>query len=141
MKRSYTVWEELRRMQDEMDKLFTDLGRSVKRVATDDKATIKQGFRRPRTDIHVTETTFIATVELPGLDKQDIAITHKDGGLEIIGEQKTQTTKNHSGFYQFIRLPDHLNTAQCKASHKNGVLDIKIPIAKKGDTNKRITIE
>ena len=93
------------------------------------------GFRQAVADIVETENNFIATVELPGVDKKDLQVNLKKNGIEIAvqKQQELEDTKqgcyqkSTAGFYRYFALPDDVNTEHIDASYTNGILKLTIP--------------
>jgi len=92
--------------------------------------------------------------DLPGINKQDVNITYKDGTLEIEGkrdrsEEWDDNQVHHSeveygSFYRSFYLPkaQNINVKDLKAQYNNGVLNIHIPKDKQEDNkNYRVNIE
>jgi len=92
--------------------------------------------------------------DLPGINKQDLNITYKDGTLEIEGkrdhkEEWDDNDIHHSeveygSFYRSFYLPksQNINVKDLKAQYNNGVLNIHIPKDKQQDnTHYRVNIE
>ena len=87
--------------------------------------------REPLTDI-IEETKVISvTIEIPGVEKDDIDIRVMENTLEI--NVNTPQRKYHKK----IRLPTRVKPETTKATYKNGVLDIEIV---KGGQKKRFSV-
>jgi HSP20 family protein len=109
----------------------------------------------PRTDIKQTPTQYILTMDLPGMDKNNINVEVKNGMLMVSGDRNTQKEVQGNQFYrqersfgQFsraLRLPDDAKADDLRADYKNGVLEIKIgrvSSGKPGDAGgKRIQVD
>lgn len=77
------------------------------------------------------------TVELPGMEKDDISIEVKDNMLSIAGEKKGETEVKDGDYYmqersfgtfnRSLALPDNIEINKITSSLKNGVLTINIP--------------
>ena len=77
------------------------------------------------------------TVELPGMEKDDISIEVKDNMLSIAGEKKGETEVKDGDYYmqersfgtfnRSLALPDNIEISKITSSLKNGVLTINIP--------------
>jgi HSP20 family protein len=104
--------------------------------------------KQPFIDILEGDKELIATVEIPGLEKEDISITLTSDRLEISAETKKEEKKEeegyiyrerHSGkYYRAVSLPSTIDPDNAKASFKNGVLEIKMP---KSEIKKKKTLE
>jgi HSP20 family protein len=138
-------------MQEEMERMFADefstftpihipnrilLGKNP----TNEISTHKNSaFRRPVTDIVEHKSEYVATIELPGVEKKDIAINIHEDSMEIKVEKEaenetkdeegnmTSYSKQYAGFYRCFRLPENTNTDAISADYKNGMLTLTIP--------------
>ena len=97
----------------------------------------------PNSDIQETDKDYIVTVDLPGMEKDNIDITLKDGLLTIKGtreEQKENRGKaeknaatyyirerNFGSFQKTIQLPDDIKSEAISASYEQGVLTVILP--------------
>jgi len=141
--RTYTIWDEMQRMQDEMESLLGTCldcapfqGQQSLPAAATQPAPL---YRRPHTDVIETENALVANVELPGVDKGDIRINATEDGIEVkvekaeerSGESKEQGAslkeKRFVGFYRQFTLPKHVDASKIEASYRNGMLQLKIP--------------
>ena len=92
----------------------------------------------PKADIFEQDGTLVIKAELPGVKKGDVEITVDEGELVISGERKAepaikdedyyQGETMHGRFYRRLRLPAWAKLEQIKADHKDGVLEIRVPI-------------
>ena len=77
-------------------------------------------------------------LDLPGLKKEEVNVSFTDEGLVVEGERthETESKKNewfttertYGHFYRLVPLPDGVNYKEVKATFKNGVLEIMVPI-------------
>jgi len=91
----------------------------------------------PVVDAYEMDDTIIIEVELPGIDKKDIAINLKDRMLSIIGQrffnQEIKEENYHrrercyGTFHRSFILPAFVKPENIKAEFKDGVLKVKIP--------------
>lgn len=91
----------------------------------------------PSVDIYDNDDTIVIKAEMPGLEKEDIAIDVKDGVLTLTGERKADTEVDENNYYRRERvygsfkrrfnLPAEVNLEMIKADYTNGVLKIDIP--------------
>lgn len=95
--------------------------------------------RVPAMNIAETEKTFTVTLELPGMDEEDIDIELMGNQLQISGERKWEEEQEGKEFHrvesQFgkfqrtLTLPDNLRLdgAEVEATFTKGILEIVIP--------------
>ena len=91
----------------------------------------------PALDVHEDKNNFIVTAELPGMKKEDIAVSLQDGTLSISGERKSETKHEDAEVYRAERcfgrfqrtvaLPTTVAADKVKAAYKDGVLTITLP--------------
>ncbi|MCD6307452.1 MAG: Hsp20/alpha crystallin family protein [Candidatus Latescibacteria bacterium] len=104
----------------------------------------------PRVDVHETEKEIYVDVELPGLEKKDIAVEVKDNSLTVSGERKYErntkdskcyTSERHYGrFERTFGLSDSVNADEISAKFKNGILTLTLPKTEKA-IPKEISVE
>ncbi len=146
------IFDELRRMREEMERIYRDFNEqfySGERLlpAPGEKL---PGMRTAVTDIQETDENVIATVELPGMKKEDISLTVTETALEVKAEIKEEVKeekegyksyrKRYTGFYRKLPLPAAVNPDGVKATYKNGILEVKMPKVEK-KKKKEISIE
>lgn len=91
----YTLdpFEELRRMQERMSRLFEGLPESVgPSLPVSPEIT-----QTPYVDVVDRDNDIIVTADLPGVDKKDIKIDVRDDILEISAQRKTEKEEKEGG--------------------------------------------
>lgn len=93
----------------------------------------------PALDVFEDKDNLVVTLEVPGMKKDDFQIELHEGVLSISGarqleEKRKQApgyrTERFSGqFRRSVALPKSVVRDQVKASYKDGVLTISLPIA------------
>ena len=91
----------------------------------------------PAIDIKEEPNQFVVFADLPGVDGDDIHISHENGVLTIKGERKFDRREEKEGFtrverfegqfYRRFSLPETANEDLIQAKYKKGVLEISIP--------------
>jgi len=74
--------------------------------------------REPLTDINETDNQIAITVELPGVNKEDIDINVMEEKVEV--NVKTESRK----YFKSIDLKSPVETDSSKATYTNGILDL-----------------
>ena len=74
--------------------------------------------REPLTDINETDNQIAITVELPGVNKEDIDINVMEEKVEV--NVKTESRK----YFKSIDLKSAVETDSSKATYTNGILDL-----------------
>src|SRR5215211_5748317 len=103
----------------------------------------------PALDISERKDAYLVTVELPGVEAEDLEITLEDGLLTIQGErhfahdsseqQFHRVERRYGAFRRSITLPAHVMAEGIQASADNGVLQILVPKMEEA-TPKRIQV-
>jgi HSP20 family protein len=139
----YTMdpFEELRRMQERMSRLFEELPEALGPSAP----ARMESTQMPYVDVVDRDNDIIVTADMPGVDKKDIKINIRGDMLEISAERKAEKEEKEKGylrhersydrFYRSIRLPSSVEKDKAKASFNNGVLEITLPKAEKVETS------
>jgi len=91
----------------------------------------------PALDVYQNKDQYTVHAELPGLKKEEIAISLNGDTLTISGERKQETnseeaSRNERFFGKFQRsviLPVPVNAEKVNASYKDGVLTVVLPKA------------
>ena len=122
----------------DMRNLFDDVGQMISQafsypLGTEDKSLSFSPFM----NVDETDSGYIVTLDLPGVDKKDVEVNMSEGIVTVIGERNnSQQGKNNSCIWQetprgtFKRSFELTNAVQedkIKACFKNGVLNLTIP--------------
>jgi HSP20 family protein len=92
----------------------------------------------PALDLYQNNDNVVAVVELPGMRKEDIAISLHDGTLTISGERKSpsgngekaERTERYIGkFHRSITLPTRVDANKVSANYRDGILTVTLPKA------------
>ena len=91
----------------------------------------------PALDISERKDAYLVTVELPGVEADDLQVTLEDGLLTIQGErhfahdsseqQFHRVERRYGAFRRAITLPAQVQAEQIEASFGNGVLQVVVP--------------
>lgn len=134
------------RMHREMDRMFEDFfGRAAPGGA---------GLMlKPSVDISESRKAYKISLEVPGIEADDIDLHVEDDTLVVSGEKRQESEDDDEGFHRIERsygqfrrvltLPDDADAEHIEADFKNGVLKIRVP-RRRIDENagaRRIAIE
>jgi len=146
--------DELRKLQKRMNKLREDLGltdleskyleelqRMQKRMSDlmeEVETAGGQGdIMMPLADVRETDDAVVVTMDLPGIDKQDVDITITDDELRVVAERKTETEvtekdyhkqeRTYKKFERMVKLPVSVKIDEAKAKLADGVLEVTLP--------------
>jgi len=91
----------------------------------------------PSLDVREDENQLLRTAELPGVTKDDIDISVRDGVLTLRGaKRQEEETKEgncyraervYGAFERSIRLPEYVDEQKVAATYKDGILTLTLP--------------
>lgn len=94
------------------------------------------GFLKPYLDIKETKKQYVVSIEMPGVDKNEVNVSIDGNTLTVSGEKKQETRcededyhyieRSYGSFQRVLNLPDDVDTDDLDASFKKGVLTLKI---------------
>lgn len=108
-------------------------------------------LRTPLIDIENKEKEIIVSVEIPGINKEEIDLEVNENNLIVKAERKSkkeQKDKNYyrcersySSFYRNIPLPEAIQENNTTAEYKDGILKVTLPKKESRTNNKKIEIK
>jgi HSP20 family protein len=143
----------MRRMADDMDRLFENfgIGRAFglggpaglwRGTLAEDQATWLppvETFRR--------DDKLVVRADLPGLKKDDVKVEIDNGMLTISGQRSSEreekrdefyrSERSYGSFYRAIPLPEGIESDNCEATFKDGVLEVTLPAPRLGEGRAR----
>jgi HSP20 family protein len=133
--RNWNPYEEMQRMQDEMDKMF---GKSFSRFHL--KTPLGSLSKSPDVDLEDKTDHYLITVNAPGADKSSINVNVEGQLLHISikteqgKEEQNEDTDQYRYRERFVgelrrvlTLPGPVDASKMKSEYLNGVLTITIP--------------
>jgi HSP20 family protein len=137
-------------LRDELDHLFKQaVGQSSEAPSTLDPSRLPEGCL-PALDLYEDKDGLVVKVELPGMKKEDIAISLTDGLLTVSGERKQDPKLDVATvcrcervlgrFERRITLPCKVDAEKIKAAYTDGVLTVTLPKSEEAKS-KQIPIE
>jgi HSP20 family protein len=136
----------MRRMADDMDRLFENfgLGRAFGLGAPGGlwrgAAAEDQAAWLPEVETFRRGDKLVVRADLPGLKKDDVKAEIDNGMLTISGHRSSEREENrdefyrsersYGSFYRAIPLPEGVESDNCEATFKDGVLEITLPAPK-----------
>jgi HSP20 family protein len=137
---TYNTWEEMERLQREMNQLFN--------ATRPHRLQAVPSF--PAMNIWTSEEGQVITAEIPGVDVEDIDISVTGKVLTLSGSRKTEDIadevryhrqeRGYGRFKRSIQLPFPVAAEQVKATFDKGILTINLPRAEE-DKPKKITVQ
>ncbi len=150
------IWdpfEELRQMEEWMERAFGDVGRDYigRRALPGVTGEALAESATPYVDIREKEGKVIVAADMPGVEKGDISINIVGDTLEIRADKKEEKEEEEGGyirrersyrrFYRSIPLPTAVDMDKADATFKNGVLQIEMPKIAGGEEVKKIEVK
>ena len=146
----------MRRFTTEMERLFEDFGdfsfpgnfnRSLLPFTTE----FEHFDWMPQIEVLKINGDLMVKADLPGLTKDNVKVELSEEVLTISGERKEQKEEKEKDFYRSERnygrfcrqipLPEGAKTDKANATFTNGVLEVKIPVAKLESTARKLEIK
>lgn len=128
-------------LRNEMDQLFERFF-----GGSDGGSISQQSAWAPRLDLAQTDNAYEVSVELPGMNADDINVELQHGDLWITGEQKRESEEHgktwHRGercrgqFRRVVRLGDDVDPEHVEAEYRDGVLHISVKKTEAAQTKK-----
>jgi HSP20 family protein len=92
----------------------------------------------PQIEVSERGGNLVVCADLPGMRKEDVHLEIHDDHLVLEGERRQENEENQGGvyrsersygrFYRTIPLPDGVNPEQARASFRDGVLEVTVPL-------------
>lgn len=92
---------------------------------------------QPRIDVVDEGKVLRVTVELPGMEREDLKVSVEDGALVLRGEKKQDVHSDEDGCYRLERaygtfmrtipMPEYADPDRTLAKFENGVLTLTVP--------------
>ncbi|HTL46711.1 MAG TPA: Hsp20/alpha crystallin family protein [Verrucomicrobiae bacterium] len=122
---------DMQSVQQNMQQFFNQFNQRWNQMA-------KSSSFQPDTDLQDKGDAFVATLDLPGMQKDQIKIDVTEDTLTVSGERQSDNQeKNKQGYYSMERtfgsfrrsmsLPEKVVPDNVTAKYDNGVLEIKLP--------------
>lgn len=137
------VQDPLSNMHREMDRMFDNAFRQFntgmptfnwQRGAL---SSLSGGFLKPSVDIKEDKKSYTITVEVPGVQEDDVKLELQNQNLVVQGEKKNvqenqdetyhSIERSYGAFKRILTLPEDSDQDNIEAEFKNGVLSIFIP--------------
>lgn len=95
-----------------------------------------------KTRVNKLDDSYLIRMAVPGLTKEDLKITTKDGILKISfdGSEDKLNEFFVSAFTKSYSIPDDVNEKDIFGKVENGLLEVSLPISKKKNHERLITL-
>jgi len=145
----------MRRFTEDMERLFDFEGVRVPGFFNREFFPFGTEFKdfewMPQIEVKKTNGDLMVKADLPGLTKDDVKVELTEDALTISGERKEEkeekregfyrTERNYGRFFRQIPLPEGAKTDKANAVFTNGVLEVKIPVAKTESQARKLEIK
>ena len=128
---SVSPFEQITSLRDEINRLFeAPCGESTR---------TGEFFNdwAPALDLREGKDNLVASLELPGLKKEDIDVSVHEGVLSVSGDRKREEKgdesevyrceRHYGRFHRSVSLPTPVEVGKVKAGYKDGILSITMP--------------
>ena len=140
----------INRMQSDLNDFYKLNGKRLVPSIFDHSTTLLSSEWMPSVDIKENRKQFVVTVDVPGVNSNDIEVSMENACLSIKGERKVEkeeTDENHrrrecsyGAFERRFSMPDTADAERVTAKQKDGVLTITVA-KKKAAKPRSIEIE
>ncbi len=133
------LWNIHREFDHLFDRLMSQFGDSYQHFSKAGSAYdgLSGTLLKPNVNIKEDKRNYQITVEIPGVEEDDVKLELANGALTIIGEKKQETEekdehyhrieRSYGSFRRVISLPDDVNEEEIEAKFINGVMTITVP--------------
>jgi HSP20 family protein len=99
-------------------------------------------LKSPETRVRKTETEYVVLMSVPGLTKEDLKISTKEGILKISFEKEESDDSVYftSSFVKSYNIPDDVKEKDIVGKVENGILELNLPIDKKKSIERLISL-
>ena len=131
---------ELLSIEREFNKMFNSLSNRFGFGNGDDvDKEYENAVWSPLSDIYEDKNNYILTLDLPGINKDNVKISYVDGQLNISGERKNEkeskdgtyhrVERSYGKYFRSFSLPKEIKDDKIDAEFKDGQLTITVPKA------------
>jgi len=128
----YDPFKDMIALQDRMNRLFDEFFRRSEIGPESASAEWK-----PLADVYEDGNEIVLSIEIPGVNKDNIKVTVENNILTVSGERKQEREEKKENYHRIERaygsfsrsfsLPNTVDSNNIKASYKNGVLELVLP--------------
>jgi HSP20 family protein len=129
----------------EVDRLFDDFFRGFDRFPSLPFKEDRLVEFSPKINVSENDKEIEVTIEVPGMDQDDVDISLKEDVLTIKGEKKQEkegtdkdyyhVERSYGSFYRSLQIPCEVDQDNINAVFKKGVLKVTLPKSTKAQEN------
>jgi HSP20 family protein len=126
----------LQRFAEDVDRIFEEFG--MPRSLSPWSGAGQRGWWAPAIDVVQEGDQLVIRADVPGMKKEDLSLEVSEDAITIQGERRAEREDDRGGVYRSERsygsfcrvvpLPEGAMTDQAKASFRDGVLEITVPV-------------
>ncbi|MFH1755800.1 MAG: Hsp20/alpha crystallin family protein [Candidatus Latescibacterota bacterium] len=107
-----------------------------------------ESYRAPLTNINETDKSYMVTMEMPGVSKENVNVSIEDDKLAISGERVEKFEEEgllrkeirEEKFHRTFVLDRRIDRDKIKAKMENGILIVTLP-KKEGEVGRKVSID
>ncbi len=92
-------------------------------------------------ELYEEDGEFVLSIELPGFERDEIAVTWDDGVLNVAAEHEEEARNERRTYHRRFRFPKEVIEEDIAASYQNGVLEVTLPIEGPATGGREIEVE
>jgi HSP20 family protein len=149
----------MRRISDEMDRLFEGFGFGRGMVGADPawQGGLTSGIEQeaalwsPHLEMFERDGKLIVTADLPGVKKEDVKVEVDQDAITLQGQRRHEQTSREQGyyrsersygsFYRTVPLPEGADPSTASATFRDGVLEIALQAPQKRAGSRSLEIK
>jgi HSP20 family protein len=132
----------MRRLGRDLDWFFDAFGK--------EKAFVETAMWAPDLEVFEAGNELVVRADVPGLKREDIKVEITESELTVSGERKLEkeekgkdvyrSERSYGTFFRSIALPEGAKADLAKATVKDGVLEVKMPLTRIESAKRRLEI-
>lgn len=147
MARDSQTWSPFR----ELDRVRHDFEELLDRSLGSRAPREQRGPSTPALESFIDSGKLIIRADLPGVDPKDVDVTVTGDQLTIRGTREQRVDEqscsfihrefSYGSFERTVRLPGDVKSEDVKASYRNGVLELTMPVPRDQSKSRKVTVQ